>query len=352
MKLNFYAIVWLTAIILAISSAFYSVFGLSQLFSGAVIAIIVVASILESSKIVVATYIHDYWNKMSIILKSYMVFALICLMAITSLGVYGFLTSAYQDTIKDFKLNQSAIQKVEIKIKTFETQSVLLKEKEAGLQAQLQNIQTLKANQDKTISTIYSNTKSKSTKLLEKAMQSTNTSYENVYTQITSIQQKNDLLLDSITYYQTKKLELEMNNQVSEVGPLLYISKALSVEMDTVVNYLVLLIMIVFDPLAVALVFAANSIKSKNKFENTEKNDILKETEPDYNFESTENTIEEGLTELNNQENVDFIGDVENNNIQEITNKEEDQDIELNDSTDLYGEPSITKRFTRKVKIT
>lgn len=345
MKINFYAIIWITAIVLAISSAFYSVFGLSQLFSGAVIAIIVVASILESSKIVVATYIHDYWDKMSMLLKTYMIFALFCLMIITSLGVYGFLTSAYQNTIKDFKLNQSEIQKIDIKIKTFETQYNLLKEKESSLQKQLQNIQDLKSNQNKTISTIYSDSKIRNTKLLEKAMQTTNSSYDNLYTQISSLQLKNDAALDSITFYQTKKLELEMNNQVSEVGPLMYISKALSIEMDTVVNYLVILIMLVFDPLAVALVFAANSIKIKNKFENTEKNSILSDTSEEVVDQQIHGVDEEVYSE-----SID--SNIESQTIQQNNQINEERSDEIV-SENIYGEPSdSTKRFTRKVKIT
>ena len=344
MKINFYVIVWITAIVLAISSAFYSVFGLSQLFSGAVIAIIVVASILESSKIVVATYIHDYWDKMSMMLKTYMVFALFCLMIITSLGVYGFLTSAYQNTIKDFKLNESEIQKIDIKIKTFETQYNLLKEKEASLQTQLQNIQDLKSNQNKTISAIYSDSKIRNTKLLEKAMQTTNSSYDNLYTQISSLQLKNDAVLDSITFYQTKKLELEMNNQVSEVGPLMYISKALSIEMDTVVNYLVILIMLVFDPLAVALVFAANSIKTKKQFENSEKNSILNKIDNQVS-EGSVNTADYNLSEEFpiNDESYDSLTNHE---------MEQQETLDYNDSENIYGEPSEIKRFTRNVKIT
>lgn len=398
MKISFYAIIWVTAIILAISSAFYSVFGLSKLFSGAVIAIIIVASILESSKIVLATYIHDYWDKSSKVLKAYMVFALLCLMIITSLGVYGFLTSAYQDTIKDFKLNQSEISKIEMKIESFNNQLKLIRENETRTQAQLQNLQKIKANQDVTLSNVYSSDKSKNTRLLEKSITSTNSLFEKSSSELLNIQNKASTILDSINIYETKKLELQTTNQISEIGPLLYISKALSVEMDTVVNLLVFLIMIVFDPLAVALVFAANSIKikDKNSFDKYEKNVILSETSE----ETTQNEFEDGVNEIEdntydkldetyidsmieNNENIDVetldaIGIEQDNIIEqthtvsddtfekknEIIDEQTKMQIEINkevntadkqtvknSKTDIYGDPEPKVKYSRMVKI-
>lgn len=341
MKISFYAIVWVTAIILAISSAFYSVFGLSQLFSGAVIAIIVVASILESSKVVLATYIHDYWNSMSKMLKIYMTFALFCLMIITSLGVYGFLTSAYQDTIKSFKLKQGDIAKIEIKIENFKKQSLFLEGNEKRIQTQLENIQQLKSNQDKTLSTIYSSDKIKNTKLLEKSFTSTNSLLEKTSQELIETQNKKSNILDSVNFYETKKLEIETNNEVSEVGPLMYISKALSIEMDSVVNYLVLLIMLVFDPLAVALVFAANSIKQKNNFDNSEKKSILLDSDV-YIEESGSPVINEEMNAPT--ENIDTV---EPESIQEP----QDNLNTIIQNEDLYGDPENKIKYSRKITV-
>lgn len=349
MKISFYAIVWVTAIILAISSAFYSVFGLSQLFSGAVIAIITVASILESSKVVLATYIHDYWNTMSKILKVYMTFALFCLMIITSLGVYGFLTSAYQDTIKEFKLKQGDIAKIEIKIENFKKQSIFLEENEKRIQTQLQNIQQLKSNQDKTLSTVYSSDKIKNTKLLEKSFTSTNNLLEKTSQELVETQLKKSNILDSINFYETKKLEIETNNEVSEVGPLMYISKALSIEMDSVVNYLVLLIMLVFDPLAVALVFAANSMKKKNNFDTKEKNSILLDSD-DYNEKPLDSNATEEI--ISTEEPITTDEDVEKEE-EEVSPTEENKDNIQNviQTEDLYGEPENQIKYSRKITV-
>jgi hypothetical protein len=346
MKISFYAIVWVTAIILAISSAFYSVFGLSQLFSGAVIAIITVASILESSKVILATYIHDYWNSMSKILKIYMTFALGCLMIITSLGVYGFLTSAYQDTIKTFKLKQGDIAKIEIKIENFKKQTLVLDQNEQRIQKQIESIQLSKTNQDNAISNVYSSSKNKNTRLLEKSLTATNTLLERISQELSNIQAKKSAILDSINLYESKKLEIETNNEVSEVGPLLYISKALGINMDSVVNYLVLLIMLVFDPLAVALVFAANSIKKKNDFDSKEKKSILLDSTGELD---AINDIADDINEINTNkiENVETI--LEENTPVEI--QTESVVTQTQENTDLYGEPENKIKYSRMVKI-
>jgi hypothetical protein len=328
MKIKLPAIIWVTAIVLAICSAFYSVFGLSKLFSGAVIAVIVVASVLELSKIIVTTYLHDYWNKSAKLLRSYLVFALLCLMAITSLGVYGFLTSAYQDTIKDFKLKQNEISKIDVKIEAFSKQLDFFRKNEVDIQKRLESTQQLKSNQDKTVSTIYSSTNNKNTKLLEKSMKSTDELFNKASVQLAETQTKITAINDSVNYYQMQKLQLETENQISEVGPLLYISKFFNIEMDSVVNILVLLIVIVFDPLAVALVIAANGMKNtnitideKNNFIFDEKNVILNDEDEKEEI-NTENYNEEKYDEI--QDNAVII--------------EEPPTEEVVKSENIYGE--------------
>jgi hypothetical protein len=365
MKISFYFIVWITAIILAASSAFYSVFGLSKLFSGAVIAIIIVASILESSKIVLATYIHDYWKTMSKILKLYMVFALTCLMIITSLGVYGFLTSAYQETIKEFKITESDVSKIDMKISSFKNQLDLLKDNEQRTITQIENLQKIKSNQDATVSTVYNSEKNKNTRLLERSMKSTNILFEKTTTELLSIQNKSSQILDSINVYETKKIELQTQNQISEIGPLLYISKALSIEMDSVVNYLVLLIMLVFDPLAVALVFAANSIKSKKNFDYMNKNIILNSSENTIeNKEEKDNSFEEKI------EQDEYNQKIENETDEHVESIESEFELDTNDintsyentldklnptindeDINIYGEPTRKINYSKMVNI-
>lgn len=348
MKIKLPTIVWITAIVLAACSAFYSVFGLSKLFSGAVIAVITVASILEISKIVVATYLHDYWNNSFRLLKMYLVFALACLMIITSLGVYGFLTSAYQDTIKEFKLKQNEITKIDVKIEAVNKQIQFLKQNGLDIQKRLQTAQDLKTNQDKTISTIYSSSTTKNTKLLEKSIKTADDLFNNTSNQLMENQLKVSAATDSLNSYEMKKLQLQTENQISEVGPLLYISKLFNVEMDSIVNLLVLLIVIVFDPLAVALIIAANKMKNEkieqNNFSFTEKNSILDQSalvdSLENKNESAEkenilNEIEDINTLIENEEEIK--NESNENNVQDHV---EIKKAEKNLPKNIYGEPA------------
>ena len=103
-------------------AAYYSVYGLSKLFSAQAFAVIIMASILEASKLVTATYLHRYWKKLNILLKSYLTIAVVILMMITSLGIYGFLTSAYQTTSDELNILDKQISVIEMKRERFDEQ--------------------------------------------------------------------------------------------------------------------------------------------------------------------------------------------------------------------------------------
>ena len=93
----------LSALSVSASAAFYSVYGLSMLFAGASLQVIIMASALEASKLVVASLLYQYWDELNKFIKIYLTIAVFILMAITSGGIYGFLSGAYQETA-----NQSA----------------------------------------------------------------------------------------------------------------------------------------------------------------------------------------------------------------------------------------------------
>ena len=111
MKIKFSHIILILALLVAGCAAYFSVWGLSQLFSGASMSVIIMASVLEFSKIASTTALHNYWNKLNKSLKYYLVIAVAVLMLITSAGIYGFLSNAYQKTA-----NQLEIEKGEVGI--------------------------------------------------------------------------------------------------------------------------------------------------------------------------------------------------------------------------------------------
>ena len=90
-------IIAFSALSVSASAAFYSVSGLSKLFAGASLAVIIMASSLEISKLVTASLLYQYWDKLNKILRTYLTIATIVLVLITSMGIYGFLSAAYQE---------------------------------------------------------------------------------------------------------------------------------------------------------------------------------------------------------------------------------------------------------------
>ena len=111
-------------LILALSvagcAAYFSVWGLSQLFAGASTAVIIMASVLEIGKVVTTTALHTYWHKLARGLKIYLTISVGVLMIITSAGIYGFLSNAYQSTANKLELHEGELGVLEAKKQTFE----------------------------------------------------------------------------------------------------------------------------------------------------------------------------------------------------------------------------------------
>lgn len=256
MKRIFPYIVLLAAFALAGSAAYYSVFGLSKLFSSQALAIIILAGSLEASKLITASYLHRYWNDISLSIKSYLMIAVFILMCITSLGIYGFLVSAYQDTAYKFENLETVISNLTTKKSRFETQlTQVTTEKEAvnkninALTTALSNnvIQYTDRNGNQVI-----RTSSENRRAYELQLSSANERIEQLSTKQTA-------LSDSITAVDFEIIDLQTNSDVAaEIGPLKYIAKITDSTMDTVVNWLIILLIIVFDPLAIVLLISAN----------------------------------------------------------------------------------------------
>ena len=246
-----------SALSVSASAAFYSVFGLSKLFAGASTEVIIMAGSLEVAKLVTASLLYQYWDTINKALKYYLSVAVIILILITSMGIYGFLSSAYQDTFNQLTYvdNEKAFlqQKVD-----FYQQDLTRYDKE--LQQILDNISTLsnaksRSIQIKDTSVVGGVRNTISTAELRLAQNRIEVEENNRK----GVQVKRDIAVDSLRTYQRKILELDNNADVAgELGPLKYLSGLTGYPMDKIINVLLLVIIFVFDPLAVALVVAAN----------------------------------------------------------------------------------------------
>ena len=122
------------------SAAFYSVFGLSKLFAGAQFEVIIMAGSLEVAKLVIASLLYQYWDTINKLLRLYLTIAATILVLITSMGIYGFLSAAYQDTYANLLVNHNKIEFLEEKAKFYEDD---IQRYDKELEQILSNITTL-----------------------------------------------------------------------------------------------------------------------------------------------------------------------------------------------------------------
>lgn len=250
MKRNLFPyIIAASALSVSASAAFYSVTGLSMLFAGASTAVAIMASSLEISKLVIASLLYQYWADLNKVLKIYLTIAVAVLILITSAGIYGYLSSAYQETANKSSVVDSKILALETKKKLYEdTRNNILKEK--------QSLVDLKGALTKTSTTQYTDRNG------NLVVRSNNASFKQIESASKSdekLSSKVDIVNDSIFALENRILEIKTNSQVSnELGPLKYLSNLTGHSMDKIINWFLIVIIFVFDPLAIALVIAAN----------------------------------------------------------------------------------------------
>jgi antitoxin component of RelBE/YafQ-DinJ toxin-antitoxin module len=242
-------IIAISALSVSASAAVYSVTGLSMLFAGASTAVIIMAASLEVAKLVIASLLYQYWNKLNKILRVYLTIASTVLILITSAGIYGYLSSAYQKTADQTSIVDSRVASLETKKKLYEdTRTGILQEK--------QSLSELKGTLSKGSTTQYTDRKGN---LVVRSNNASIKQIENASKSDDKLSAKLDVVNDSIFSLETKILEVKTKSTAeSELGPLKYLSKLTGVDMDRIINWYILVIIFVFDPLAIALVIAAN----------------------------------------------------------------------------------------------
>ena len=251
------SVIALSALSVSVSAAFYSISGLSKLFAGASTEVIIMAGALEASKLVLATLLHQYWNDLGKLLRTYLMSAVVVLILITSMGIYGFLSAAYQETANKSSIVDTRIAFLEQK-KDFYQDDVTRYDTE--LERISTNITTLSQAKSRDIqvrdtssATGFRNTIS--TTELRLAQQRIESEEENRRL----VQVDRSEAADSLQKYQVLILEANVDNDIAaELGPLKFLSGLTGISMDRIINILLLIIIFVFDPLAVSMVIAAN----------------------------------------------------------------------------------------------
>lgn len=256
MKRIFPYVVLTAAFVLAGSAAYYSVFGLSKLFSSQATAVIVLAGSLEASKLITASYLHRYWNQITAAIKVYMMIAVFILMCVTSLGIYGFLVSAYQDTAYKFQNQQTVISNLESKKSRYTEQLQQIATEKQTVTNNITELTSALSNNVIQYTDRKGNQVKKTSSANRKAYES---QLSNANVRLNDLNQKQNVINDSVTKIEFEILDKQTNSDVSaEIGPLKYIAEITDSDMDSIVNWLIILLIIVFDPLAIILLISAN----------------------------------------------------------------------------------------------
>jgi len=250
-------LIGLSALSVSASAAIYSVSGLAKLFAGASLQVMVMAGSLELAKLVTATLLHHYWKDLGKLLKVYLTTAVVVLVLITSMGIYGFLSAAYQQTAVQYETSSRGIDFLKQKETFFATD---LQRYDQELERISNTINEL--SKSRTVQYQINDASAPggvrtaiSTAELRSAENRLRVEDQN---RVTTFEKRNQAA-DSLKAIQIQILNLQAENSSnSELGPLIYISGLTGRPMDEIVNILLLVIIFVFDPLAIALVLAAN----------------------------------------------------------------------------------------------
>ena len=344
-------IIALSALSVSASAAFYSVSGLSKLFAGAAFAVIVMAASLEVAKLVIASLLYQYRKSLPLLLKTYLSIACFVLILITSMGIYGFLSAAYQETAAKAGSIDAQIALIETKrdnvkeqLAVYNAEKSTINEAVSDLRSGLSNNKIQYTNAE---GVVITTTSSSTRKSLEKQL-------DQAINRQTQINSKVDTLNQRLFDYETEIVEVQTGNDLAgELGPLKYLSGLTGIPMDQIINYLLLIIIFVFDPLAIALVIAANfafaKLRSKTR-ENLygEKVPVVEEDDDGYwteeemadfkNQYDSENELGSSFEdELKNEEFEDEEVDEE----EPIKAKKKALEKKLNTSKNLFTKKSL-----------
>jgi hypothetical protein len=252
------------------TAAYYSVVGLSIVFIGVALPVIIMGSFLEISKIAIATYLHDKWKETYGVLKIYLTIALVTLSLITSLGIYGLLSTGFQGNIAKLEINEKQIKNIEVKKERFEEVKDELTKEKNTLDGDITKLREGLSN-----NTTTQSVDGRTGQVITRANNANRKSFETQLAQAQvrrdTISKRIDNMNDSITKLDVDILNMESEEiSGSELGALKYVSELLDWDIKRTANLFILILIFVFDPLAITLVIATNqAFKGKRKEDNT-----------------------------------------------------------------------------------
>jgi len=282
------------------------------------------ATSLEVAKLVIASLLYQYRKTIPRLLKYYLSVAAVVLVLITSMGIYGFLSAAYQETAAKAGSIDSQIALIETKRDNIKEQLAVYNEEKTSINTAVSELRSGLSNnkiqyRDRETGQIITTTSSSTRRALEKQL-------DQAILRQTEINTKVDVLNEQLFEYETEIVEVKTGNDIAgELGPLKYLSGLTGTPMDKIINILLLTIIFVFDPLAIALVVAANFAFEKLRPKTKENIYGEKKVIDDGMW------TEEEMEDFNEQFNVDDLLPYEDDmeELHEDLFGEEEKDIQL-----------------------
>jgi Skp family chaperone for outer membrane proteins len=240
------------------TAAYYSVIGLSIIFSAVAIPVIIMGSFLEISKLAIATYLHDKWKETYGVLKIYLTMALVVLSILTSVGIYGLLSTGFQKNIAGLEINNKVIENIEVKKTRFEEIKTDYQKEKGVLDKDITNLRnalstnTTTQSIDRTTGQVITRANGGNRKAFEAQLKVAQENRDGISKKIESLN-------DSITRLDLEILDLASTEiESGELGAIKYLSEITGWDVKKTANFFILTLIFVFDPLAIALVISTN----------------------------------------------------------------------------------------------
>ena len=309
----FTLLVGLAALAVAGCAAFFSVTGLALLFSGASLAVMVMGTSLEIAKLVSASYLHQYWDTTNKFLRTYLLLGVLILVIITSAGIFGFLSNAFQST----SLKSDVVSR---EIGVFQSKITQNEQQIAQLNSQMGNLQQ------------NSGTLLGSGKVNNRLIRS----IDNRDKQINKLSNKMGVLNDSIAVWNIKINEIKNNNLdlEREIGGFKFIAEAFNLPINSVVKFFIFLLIFVFDPMAVTLIIAFNTAMEEDRKKKPKK--IVEEPMIDISTEEDTDQMDKNYEIYGDEEKNEELVE-ENINTFENTN----ETVTITSKAPYYAQPDF-----------
>ena len=251
-----------TSLLIAGCAAYFSVYGIGMLFSGATIAAMIMASSLELGKLVSTSWLFRNWYKVNWFMKIYMTIAVFVLMGITSLGIFGFLTAAFQKSALENELSNT-------KIVTLESQKSEEGKKIESVRQSIDKLFVLRSSQEARLTETLTNALiARNPIQLQNIQSQINDQIEGINKQLQDENGKLKISSDKISKLDDDIFKLKVDgSQKKDITTFKFVADEFHTKIQTVVKWFIVVLITVFDPLAVVLLLAYNISNTQDEKE-------------------------------------------------------------------------------------